>query len=45
MEDVILDAVVDEHPMQPGPRRACLIAAYRLQTADVLLETSLAGGR
>jgi hypothetical protein len=29
IEDAVLDAVVDEHPVQPEPVVACLIAAYR----------------
>jgi hypothetical protein len=37
IEDVVLDAVVDEHPMQPEPVVACLIAAYRPHPADVLV--------
>jgi hypothetical protein len=37
IEDVVLDAVGDEHPMQPEPVVACLIAAYRPHPADVLV--------
>jgi hypothetical protein len=36
IEDVVLDTVVDEHPVQPEPVVACLIAAYRPHPADVL---------
>jgi hypothetical protein len=28
IQDVVLDAMVDEHPVQPEPVVACLIAAY-----------------
>src|ERR1700686_5146128 len=34
IEDVVLDAVVDEHPVQPEPVVACLIAAHRPHPAD-----------
>ena len=37
IQDVILDAVVDEHPVQPEPVVACLIAAYRPHPADALV--------
>ena len=36
IEDVVLDAVVDEHPVQPEPVVACLIAAYRPHPANAL---------
>jgi hypothetical protein len=45
IEDVVLDAVVDEHPMQPEPVVACLVAAYRPHLAGVLVSKLRADGR
>src|SRR5580704_6741400 len=37
IEDVVLDAVVEKHSVQPEPVVACLIAAYRPDPADALV--------